>query len=74
MGSVFNFVDVLDLFKILCICGNRIWIVIMVCLVDINVKKILFVEEKIVFMKVGLGVKKIQFNLDDEEDDVFLRL
>lgn len=45
-----------------------------VCLADTNAKKIPSVEEKTVLMNAGLGAKKIQFNLDDEEDDVLLRL
>ena len=31
-------------------------------------------EKKTVLMKVGLGAKKVQFDLDDEESDVMRKL
>lgn len=73
-GSVSNSVDASDSSKIPRTRGTRTWTVTVVCLADTNAKKIPSVEEKTVLMKAGLGAKKIQFNLDDEEDDVLLRL
>ena len=44
--------------------------VAVVCLADINAKKIPSVEERLFLWRQGWGAKKIQFDLDDEESDV----
>lgn len=54
--------------------GSRTWTVTVLCLADKNAKKVPSVEERTVLMKAGLGAKKIQFDVDDEESDVMRKL
>lgn len=54
--------------------GMRTWSVSVLCLADKNAKKIPTAEEKEMLFRAGLGVKKIQFELDDGELDVIRKM
>lgn len=50
----FNFLDILKRRKVI-----RIWIMIVVCLVDKEFLRVLLFVEKEILFKVGLGIRKI---------------
>ena len=54
--------------------GTRTWTATVVCLANKYSNKIPNVDEKTTLIKAGLGMKKVQFNLDDMEMDVMEKL
>lgn len=54
--------------------SKRTWTTTVVCLADKTTTKLPSAEEKDVLFRAGLGTKRVQFEVDDNDNDVIRKL